>query len=139
MASNEQQLFYRPVIGRLYIIFGILFIGIFIMGLIILQDWTNIIYALASSFLIYIGYSVLKKPYASYSEKDVVLYSFYGKTRNNHTFLTKKDLKVTENNIFLNDKKLKMNSWFLRPADWRRLQEFFDTEENVKLLSELQD
>ena len=125
--------------GRLYILFGILFIGIFIMGLIILHDWKNIIYALASSFLIYIGYSVIKNPYASYSEKHLEMFTFYGKTREKHEFLDKKDLKVTETNIYLEGKKLKMNSWFLRKADWRRLQEFFAEDENANLLSELQD
>jgi hypothetical protein len=139
MESNEQQLFYRPVIGRLYILFGILFIGIFIMGLVILHDWKNILYALISSFLIYIGYSIIKNPYANYSDKEINLYSFYGKSREKHEFSDKKAVKVTEKNIFLKGKKLKMNSWFLRQADWRRLREFYSPDQNASLLSELQD
>ena len=139
MQNEQQELFYRPVLGRLYILFGILFIGIFIMGLVILHDWKNILYAIASSFLIYIGYSVIKKPYATYSDKNIILYSFYGKIRLKYEFNDKNSVKITKNNIFLNSKKLKMNSWFLKSSDWRRLSEFYDPEENAMLFSELQD
>ncbi len=109
------------------------------MGLVILHDWKNILYALISSFLIYIGYSIIKNPYANYSDNEINLYSFYGKSREKHEFTAKNEVKVTEKNIFLNGKKLKMNSWFLRQADWRRIQEFYSPDENASLLSELQD
>jgi len=109
------------------------------MGLVILQDWKNILYAIISSFLIYIGYSIIKNPYATYSDKEIILFSFYGKSREKHEFSDKKAVKVTEKNIFLEGKKLKMNSWFLRQADWRRLREFYSPDQNASLLSELQD
>ena len=139
MQEEGNQLFYRPVVGRIYIAFGILFIVIFIMGTVILEDYINILYAVASSFLIYIGYNIIKNPYAAFNQNQLILYSFYGKTRDNYEFLSKNELKIKNKLVYIKGEKIKLNSWFIQAADWRRFEAFYATDESAEMMDVLQD
>ncbi|MEO9533772.1 MAG: hypothetical protein ABJG68_02150 [Crocinitomicaceae bacterium] len=139
MNQEGNKLYYRPVVGRVYIAFGILFIGIFIMGAIILEDYINLIYAVASSFLIYIGFNIIKQPYAQFDENSLILFSFYGKTREKHKFSSKNELKFKNKHVYIKGKKIKLNSWFIQQSDWRRFEEFYATDQSDQMLDVLQD
>jgi hypothetical protein len=121
-----QSIKYKAVYGRIYIFFGILFTVVFIAGGIILDDPINYAYAIASLFMIQIGWNVLKKPYAEFDQKTIILYSFLGKIREKYEFSSNKELKLIKNRIYLNNKKLKMNSWFLATNDWKRILAFYE-------------
>lgn len=123
-----QTIRYKSVYGRIYIFFGILFTIVFIAGAIILSDLFNLIYAVASVFMIQMGWNMLKKPYAEFDQKMIILYSFWGNIRNKYEFSSKNDLKLKNNRIWLADKKLKMNSWFLATNDWKRILKYYDLD-----------
>lgn len=123
-----QTIRYKSVYGRIYIFFGILFTIVFIAGAIILSDLFNLIYAVASVFMIQMGWNMLKKPYAEFDQKTIILYSFWGNIRNKYEFSSKNDLKLKNNRIWLADKKLKMNSWFLATNDWKRILKYYDLD-----------
>lgn len=125
MSDEQQHLYYRPIIGRLYITSGILFTLIFVIGLFLLGEWLNLVYAICSLAIIYIGAQILKHPYATYSESQINLNNFWGSVREQHDLVDIKAVEVTENNLFLNGKKLKMNAWFLQKSDWDRMQRFY--------------
>lgn len=139
MPQKENTLYYRPVVGRVYITFGILFILIFIMGTIILKDYWNILYAIASSFLIYIGNNIIKNPYAQFSENELVLFSFYGKTREKHSFTSKKQVNFKNKLVYIDGKKVKLNSWFIQNSDWRRFEAFYANDQSQDVMNVLQD
>jgi hypothetical protein len=120
-----QVIRYKAVYGRVYIFFGIIFTIVFIAGGIILDDPINYAYAIASLFMIQIGRNVIKNPYAEFDEKNIILYSFWGNIREKYSISSKKDLKLVKNRIYLNNKKLKMNSWFLATNDWKRILVFY--------------
>ena len=125
-----QEIKYKAVYGRVYVLFGILFSIIFIAGAIILQNFMIFSYLLASAFLIFIGANILKNPYARFDEKTINLYSFWGNIRYKYTFSSKKELKLIKNNIYLNGKKLKMNAWFLAKNDWKRILHYYELGES---------
>jgi hypothetical protein len=139
MNENENKLFYRAVVGRVYIAFGIIFILIFIMGTIILEDYLNILYAAASSFLIYIGINIIKNPYAQFDDNLLVLFNFYGKTREKHTLSSENELKIVNKLVYVNGEKIKLNSWFIQKADWRRFEAFYATDQSQEVMDVLQD
>ncbi|MEZ4924395.1 MAG: hypothetical protein R2780_14580 [Crocinitomicaceae bacterium] len=123
-----QEVKYNAVYGRLYILLGILFSVIFVVGGIILNDLTIYFNLLASAAIIYIGNNVLKNPYAKFDAQNIILYSFWGSERHHYTF-KKSDLKLKNGRIYLNKEKLKMNSWFLAKNDWNRILQFYALKE----------
>ena len=137
MSQVQNSIFIRAAIAKIYIVMGIIFVLIFILGAIILKDFTNILFALSSVFLIVIGVVALKKPYADYSEKELIIYSFIGKIRIKYTFDDKKDVKVKNNNLYFQGEKMKISKSFVNQDEWKRLINFYSDE--VKLMDELQE
>ena len=139
MQSQQHEVYIRSSIARLYIVLGILCMLIFILGAIILADYMNIAYCAASSFLVVIGVKALNSPYAIFDEKQVILFNFLGKERIKYTFSSKKDVKVKNNLLYLDSKKMKINHWFLKAEEWKRLVLFYTEENDDLIFHELQE
>lgn len=132
-----KEIKYQAIWGKLYILLGILFGLLFVFGAWILQDFSIIFNLIASVIVIYIGYAMLNKPYATYSQTEIVVYHFLGTVRHRYTINPDDKLKARENNMFLNGKKLKLNAWMIDKKDWVRFQEFFI--QDAQMMNELQD
>lgn len=137
MHSKRNCVFIKASIARLYIVLGILFVLIFLMGFFILHDFTNIFYALSSCFLILIGFVALKNPYALFDQKELIIYNFIGKIRIKYTFSNKNEVKVKNNKLFLNGEKMKISHSFVNKEEWNRLINFYSGD--AHFIDELQD
>ena len=137
MSRPNNSVYIKATIARLYIVLGILFVLIFTLGFLILKDYTNIIYALSSTFLIVIGFVSLKSPYADFSKNELIIYNFIGKIRIKYTFSDKKEVKVKNNKLYLNGEKMKISHSFVNTEEWKRLINFYS--DDSQLLEELQD
>lgn len=128
---------YQLVWGRIYILFGLLFGLLFIFGALILADFTILFNLIAAFIVSYIGYAMLKRPYARYSETTLVVYGFTGAVRKQYSFTSTTDIVVKQNKLYLHGKKLKINSWIVDKADWKRLIQFFENDSDF--IEELRD
>lgn len=137
MSKETNTLHYRPLVGRLYVTAGILFTCIFIIGWIVLDEWLNLFYAICSLAVIYIGIQINRHPYAEYSAKAITLNNFWGSSREQHEFDSINAIEVTQQHVFLNGKKLKMNAWFLQKGDWMRMKRFYSDAAELDELQEV--
>lgn len=128
---------YQPVWGKLYIFSGLLFGLLFIFGALVLVDFSLLFNLIASIIVVYIGYAMLKKPYATYTAHEIVVYSYVGSVRHRYTISQGDKWTARQNNLFLNGKKLKLNAWMIDKKDWIRFQEFFMQDDY--LMNELKD
>lgn len=138
MSSNDHTLFIKPTIAKVYIVFGILFMSVFLLGAFVLEDWTNLVFCASSSLIVYIGFSALKNPSASYNSKELIVYSLFGKIRFKYNYQSTDQVKIKNNLLYLDSKKLKLNHWFIQQEDWRRMMQFFSGD-NEDILNELKE
>lgn len=128
---------YQANWGKLYISLGVLFGLLFILGGLILKDFTIFLNIIAAFVVIYMGYGMLKKPSATYDVHEIIVYSVFGSVRYHYAISLTDKLRFEKDKVYLNDKKLKLNSWMIDQKDWQRFREFYD--ENLGLMSELQE
>ncbi len=137
MERRQKSIYIKSSIARIYIVLGILFVLIFVLGAIILQDFINILYAVSSTFLIIIGAVALKSPYADFDENQLIIYNFVGKIRIKYTFDDKNDIKVKNDKLYFQGEKMKISKSFVNPEEWNRLIQFYS--EPDFLINELKD
>ena len=133
----EREIKYQALWGRLYFAFGIIFGLIFILGAIILDDYSILFNLLLCVMMFIIGKAMTKKPYAVYNSKEIIQYSFFGNIRKHYSFNKPDEIEIRNNHFYLNNKKLKMNNWFVDKRDWERAKQFYSGESD--LLDELID
>jgi hypothetical protein len=138
MNDEKYSVNYNPVYGRLYILFGIIFSVIFILGIFVLKDYTILLYLLFSGFLIVIGKSALKTNYAVFSKNELILFNLFGKQRKKYSFSLKTDVISRNNHLYYKGKKIKLNNWFVKKNEWRELMEFYATEDK-SIIDEIQE
>lgn len=137
MERKQKSVYIKSAIARIYIVLGILFVLIFVLGAIILQDPINILYAASSTFLIIIGAVALKSPYADFDENQLIIYNFVGKIRIKYTFDDKNDVIVKNDKLYFQGEKMKISKSFVNPEEWDRLIQFYS--EPDFLINELKD
>jgi hypothetical protein len=130
-----KEIKYQANWGRLYILLGVLFGLLFVIGALILEDFTIFLNILASFMVIYIGYAMLKKPYAGYNKNEIKVFTFLGATRHHYKITADNPIQIENNRLYMGGKKLKLNSWMIDAKDWDRLKIFYD--QDASLLNEL--
>ena len=138
MSSDENKLFYSPVYGSTLIFFGVIFTAIFILGYVIADISEALFYNILSALMIIIGYGILTGPYAIYSDQELILYTYGFKVRKTISYEDKTEIEVKNNHLYHQGKKIQMNDWFIKKADWNRMIQFYSSSEEA-LLSELKD
>lgn len=123
--KDEQSLYYSPVYGRLLMALGILFCTIFALGFLIAGMGESVLYLIFTSFMIVVGYYIQRNPYALYGEDFIQMNHYNGRQRERVTFKSKSDVQIKDDRFYVDNKKLKMNKWFIREADWRRMVQFY--------------
>ena len=127
---NEQgKIRYQPIWGRLYIVLALIFAAIFVVGAVILHDSSIYLNLVLCAVIFMIGQSMIKRPYAIYTDTDIIQYSFWGSIRKHYQFKDRGEIEVRNNHLYLKGKKLKMNSWFLDPKDWDRVLAYYSGKE----------
>lgn len=137
MNTDQQSVYIKSAIARIYVVLGILFVLIFVLGAIILKDPMNILYAASSTFLIVIGVVALKSPYAVFDKNHLIIYNFIGKIRIKYTFDDKNEIKVKNDKLYFQGEKMKISKSFVNPEEWNRLIQFYS--ESDFLINELKD
>lgn len=132
-----QKVHYLSIYSGLYITLGFVFIVIFILGAVILQEFEMYLYIAAGLFLVVMGFSMRKTPYLLYDEQHIIVYGLFGQVRKEYSFEDKSEVYVRNKLFYLKDKKISANHWMVSKHDWRRAMEFFG--EGSKLINELQD
>lgn len=135
---ESSSVYYGKVYANVLIVLGILFTLLFFLGFLILEDVTSLVSCGASGLIIMTGFLMKRKPYLTYGPKEIQLYSVTGKVREGFYFNDKRAVRISNNHIFLDDKKLKANDWFLNKAEWQRMVDYYSDSSEV-LMSELKD
>lgn len=122
----HEEIKYQSIWGKGYILFGVLFGLLFIFCALLLNDFTIFLNVIASIIVIYIGYSMLKQPYAKYSHSEIMVYSFTGAVRKHYQFNDKNETTISGNKLYQNGQKLKLNDWMISKRDWKRMIAFYE-------------
>jgi hypothetical protein len=120
---------YQAIWAKGYILFGVLFGLLFVFGGIILKDYTIFFNLIASAIVIYFGYSMLKQPYAKYSDKEIKVFGFLGAVRKHYEFKNVDAIEIKANRLYLAGKKLQISPWMVDKKDWQRLLAFYNADE----------
>ncbi len=132
----HEEIKYQTNWARLYILLGILFGLMFIFGGLLLKDYTVFFNLIAAFIVIYIGWGMLKRPYAIYNNTELIVYGLTSAVRKHYQFKTAQEVEIHKNRLYLNGKKLKINGWIVAKADWQRMLRFFGDDAPF---NELQD
>lgn len=138
MSAEAQLVCYRPVYGRVLILLGVVFSAIFILGFIIADMVEALFYNILSAAMIIVGFGILKGPYIIYDDSQLILYAYGLKERERINYKNKTAIEVKNNRLYYQGKKVKINEWFIKKADWERLIRFYSGKE-TDLLDELKD
>ncbi len=133
----SEKIKYQAIWGKLYILLGVLFGALFIIGGVILNDPTVYLNTIASFIIIYIGISMIKKPYALYNTNEIKVYNFLGTVRHHYKFESKEEVTLKSRRFYMNENNLRINPWMIDKQDWVRMENFFDAE--GPFMNELQD
>lgn len=128
---------FQAIWGRTYIILGISFALLFIIGALVLNDNMIFFNLLAAALIIYIGKSMLKRPYAFYDEHEIKVFGHVGKLRKHYQFKDKNEVLIKNNSAYINGEKIKLSGWMIDKQDWQRFITFFDSDS--VFMQELQD
>ncbi len=132
-----QEIKYQAIWGKLYILLGVLFGLLFIFGALILSDFSIFFNLIASIIVIYTGYSMLKRPYARYTENEIIVYTIFGSQRKKYAVNDPNSIRLSRNRLFIGNKKLRLNNWLINKKDWERMLIFFELRDS--LFTELKD
>ncbi len=110
---------------------------IFILGGFILRDYTLPFYAISSAYLAAIGFSISKNPYCFYGLTEIKVFGHFKMERKIYRFDGPGDVKVKNNRLYINGKKLKLSAWMVDKQDWKRMLELYSPEDGF--MNELND
>ena len=127
---------YQTIWGICYILCGIAFAVIFVLGGYILNDPSIYLNLIAAIFIIYIGNNIRTKPYIEYDNNEIIVYNLFGTIKKRYALDVLSDLVITNKKFYLKGKKLKLNHWFIDKQDWYRFENFYNNE---SLLEELKN
>lgn len=133
----KNQINYQVMWARLYLLSGILFGLLFIIGAYILNDLTVLYNLLAAVLIFSIGWGMMKYPYAIYTENEIRVNGFFGIERKYYQFETKEEVTVENHRLYINGNKLAISRWLVDKADYLRMEGFYDDE--AALIEELTD
>lgn len=133
----KNQINYQTSWARLYLLCGVLFGVLFVVGAIILRDWFILFNILAAILIMGIGWGMLRYPYATYTSNEIKVFGFFGTERKHYTFDSKAAIDVSNHRLYLNGKRLQINRWLVDKADYKRMEAFFDREK--AFMNELTD
>lgn len=133
----KNRINYQAIWARMYILSGVLFGLLFIVGAYILKDWTVLYNLLAAVLITAIGIGMLRHPYATYGEHEIRVNGFFGIERKHYHFNSRNDIKIDNHRLYLNGKKLSISRWLVDKADYNRMEAFYDAE--AALIDELTD
>jgi len=120
---------YKTAWTNTYILIGIVCIFIFLLGFLVVGDFMNLVYSLASVVPIYLGIKMKKSPYAIVSKSKIEVFGLFGELKHEYVCDSEsKFLRVGNRIIIKNNKvskKVKMNKWFVNDEDWKAVLELF--------------
>ncbi|WP_027420973.1 hypothetical protein [Crocinitomix catalasitica] len=125
---------YQTIWGICYILSGIAFAIVFILGGYILADPSIYLNLIAAVIIIYIGNNIRTKPYIRYDQNEILVYNLFGSIRKRYKIENESTLTITNKKFYIAGKKLRLNHWFMDKQDWHRFESFYNRE---PLLDEL--
>jgi len=131
------KIYYKQIWGSLYLILGIIFSVLFILGFLVLHDFYILTYLILSIGLIVMGFFRLKTPYLICNKNEILVFGLIGNVLYRYSFLNDTEISINKNRFYLNGKKMKFNVWFTNKHHWKQLYQRFSNE--VKIEDELVD
>lgn len=128
MNETNGEVWYLRTWGTFHLVVGIIFSVIFILGAIVINDYTFLLYLILSAGLIYMGINRLKKPYIEYSAQHITVRGVFGEIAKNYIIQKSDIIHVKNNSVFLNSKKMKFNHWFTNPHQYAKMIRLFSVE-----------
>lgn len=120
---------YLSAWGAFHILTGIIFSVIFVLGAVVLKDFTFLAYLFLSFGLIFLGIIRLKKPYLICSDFKITVIGMFGQAIHQYTWTDKKELQIRGNRFYLNNQKLKFNNWFTNQNQYQNMIRFYSGSE----------
>lgn len=122
---NNIEVWYLNAWGGLHVLTGLIFSVIFILGAVVLKDYTYLIYLFLSFGLVFFGIVRLRKPYLICSDFKITVIGLFGKATRQYIWTDKKELQIKGNRFYLNNQKLKFNNWFTNQNQYQNMIRFY--------------
>jgi hypothetical protein len=133
----ELQVWYYRAWGALHVLLGILFSVVFIVGALLLDDLSHLMYLILSFGISYMGFVRIRKPYLICYDKKICVTGMFGALAYEYIWEDEKDLVIKGNRLYLKNKKLKFNYWFTNQNQYQNMIRFY--KKSASLSDELQD
>lgn len=125
------EVWYQRIWGTLHIALGCVFSAIFILGALVLEDLSTLLYLVLSGLLIYKGVVRLRKPYLIYTRTKIVVYGAFGELFRTYEWEHPDDLMVRAARFYLRGKKLQFNAWFTNRHQYKHMLDYFSEDSSA--------
>ena len=113
------KMHYKKSLGILSLLLGILEVSVFLL----IGIGSSSIYLLIPGFIaILFGVLLVQRTYFKVNDDSLVFYALLGQAKRTYKFLSLKELKVENNNIFLimnGKRKIIVSGWWVENKDWQ--------------------
>lgn len=131
------EVWYLRVWGTFHIVTGIIFSVIFILGALVVKDYSFLAYLILSGGLIFTGYQRLSKPYLILYKNSIEVRGLFGEISKKYEWTNKKELSAISGRIYLRRSKMHFNNWFTNKHQYEKLLRY--CSDTTSLADELQD
>ncbi len=135
--NTRLEVWYYRSWGALHIVLGILFSIVFIVGALLLDDLSHLVYLILSFGIVFMGFVRIRKPYLVCFDKKICVTGMFGTTAYEYFWEDEKDLSIKGGRLYLKNKKLKFNYWFTNQNQYQNMIRFY--KRSASLSDELQD
>jgi len=131
------EVWYLRAWGTFHVITGIIFSIIFILGAVVIKDYSFLAYLFLSGGLIFIGFQRLTKPYIIVFNRHIEVRGLFGEIAKKYEWEDKKELSIKSGRIYLGSKKMQFNKWFTNQHQYEKLLRYCSN--TASTADELQD
>ena len=131
------EVWYLRAWGAFHVVTGIIFSVIFILGAVVVKDYSFLAYLILSGGLIFTGYQRLSKPYLILYKNNLEVRGLFGEISKKDEWTTMNELTVRSGRIYLRKSKMHFNSWFTNKYQYEKLLRY--CSDKTSLADELQD
>lgn len=123
-----REIRYQHIWPVIYIMCGVIFSVIFLIGFYVLSEITYLFYLIFSAGLVGLGFVIRKRPCIKYNASNFIVTNLFGGTKYHFTFERKQDISVAQNKFYYLGAQINVNQFMLRSEDWQRAIAFFSDD-----------
>jgi len=119
---------YQQLWPVLYMVCGLIFSIIFLLGCYVLGEISYLFYLIFSFGLVGLGFVIRKRPCIKYNANNFIVGNLFGGVKYHFSYERKEDISVEADKFFYLNRQINVSRFMLRSEDWNRAIAFFSED-----------